>query len=131
MAQTKAIELLYSLEEKVGKEQGRKIVEAFVEGLDSIEERAEALAIQKKLELRDELTKELASKADLKALEARLEGRIDVVRQEMQTIRQEMQTIKTELDRKFTIMFIILFFTVVFLNQNALEFMAKVLGLVK
>jgi len=30
-----------------------------------IEKKAEALAVQKKLELRDELTKELASKADI------------------------------------------------------------------
>ena len=37
----------------------------------------------------------------------------------------------TRLDRKFTIMFVILFFIIVFLNQNALEFMARVLGLIK
>ncbi|MEJ5301718.1 MAG: hypothetical protein WHS38_12090, partial [Thermodesulforhabdaceae bacterium] len=29
------------------------------------------------------------------------------------------------LDRKFTIMFVVLFFTIIFLNQNALEFLAK------
>jgi hypothetical protein len=50
---------------------------------------------------------------------------------ETKSIRQEMQTIKTELDRKFTIMFIILFFTVIFLNQNALEFIFRVLGVIK
>jgi len=60
-----------------------------------------------------EVTKELASKADI----ARLEGKI-----ENEILR---------LDRKFTIMFVILFFTILFLNQNALEFMAKVLGLIK
>jgi hypothetical protein len=51
---------------------------------------------------------------------------MQTIRQEMQTIRQEMQTIKTELDRKFTIMFIILFFTVIFLNQSALELLSKI-----
>jgi hypothetical protein len=50
---------------------------------------------------------------------------------ETKSIRQEMQTIKTDLDRKFTIMFIILFFTVIFLNQNALEFLFRVLGVIK
>jgi len=54
----------------------------------------------------------------------------------------EIKALKTELeakiengllklDRKFTIMFVILFFTIIFLNQNALEFMAKILGLIK
>jgi predicted nuclease with TOPRIM domain len=137
MAQTLNIELLHLLEDKLGKEEGRKVAEAIEIGLGLIEKKAEAVALQKKLELRDELTKELASKADLLAVEARLEGKIEVVRQEMQTIRQEMQTIrqemqtiKTELDRKFTIMFIILFFTVIFLNQNALEFIFRVLGVI-
>jgi len=50
---------------------------------------------------------------------------------ETKSIRQEMQTIKTDLDRKFTIMFIILFFTLIFLNQNALEFIFGVLGVIK
>ncbi len=120
MAQAITMDILQILEDKLGREEGRKIAQAIEIGLEIIEKKAEAVALQKKLELKDELTKELASKADI----ARLEGRID-------TIRQEMQTIKIELDRKFTIMFIILFFTVIFLNQNALEFMAKVLGLVK
>jgi len=124
MAQTLNIELLQLLEDKLGKEEGRKVAEAIEIGLGLIEKKAEAVALQKKLELRDELTKELASKADLLAVEARLEGKIEVV-------RQEMQTIKTELDRKFTIMFIILFFTVIFLNQNALEFIFRVLGVIK
>jgi ABC-type phosphate transport system auxiliary subunit len=124
MAQTLNIELLQLLEDKLGKEEGRKVAEAIEIGLGFIEKKAEAVALQKKLELKDELTKELTSKADLLAVEARLEGKIEVV-------RQEMQTIKTELDRKFTIMFIILFFTLIFLNQNALEFIFRVLGVIK
>jgi len=127
MAQTINIELLQLLEDRLGKEEGRRVAEAIEIGLEVIEKKANAVALQKKLELKDELSKELASKADI----ARLEGKIEVVRQEMQTIRQEMQTIKTELDRKFTIMFIILFFTIIFLNQNALEFIFRVLGLIK
>lgn len=37
----------------------------------------------------------------------------------------------TSLDRKFTRMFVVLFFTIIFLNQNALEFLARIFGLVK
>ncbi|MFQ5859182.1 MAG: hypothetical protein ACE5LU_26580, partial [Anaerolineae bacterium] len=47
------------------------------------------------------------------------------------SLRVEVARIKTELDRKFTILFVILFFAIVFLNQNALEFLARVLGLIK
>jgi hypothetical protein len=35
------------------------------------------------------------------------------------------------LDRKFTILFIILFFTLILVNQNTLEFLLKVLGVIK
>ena len=76
--------------------------------------------VVEKLEVKDELTKELATKADI----ALLKGDVKVV-------EQKIETAKAELDRKFTIMFVILFFTIVFLNQNALEFLAKVLGLIR
>ena len=135
MARAVTMELLQLLEDKLGKEEGRKVASAIEIGLEVIEKKAEAVAIQKKLELKDELTKELVTKAEFF-------GETKALRQEMQTLRQEMQTIKAELegkiereilrlDRKFTIMFVILFFIIVFLNQNALEFMARVLGLIK
>lgn len=117
MATAISIEVYKLLEEKLGREEAAKVASAIEVGFEVIEKRAEAVALQKKLELKDELTKELATKADLKAEIARLEGKI-----ETEILR---------LDRKFTIMFIILFFTVIFLNQNALEFMARVLGLIK
>jgi hypothetical protein len=124
MARAINLELLLLLEDKLGKEEARKVAQAIELGLEILEKRAEELAIQKKLELKDELTKELASKADLQALraemqamEARLEAKI------------EREILK--LDRKFTIWFIVLFFTLILVNQNALEFLLKVLGLIK
>lgn len=53
-----------------------------------------------------------------------LEGKI-----EKEGLRLENKIVT--LDRKFTIMFIILFFTIIFLNQNALEFLARVFGLIR
>ena len=131
MARAIDLELLQLLEDKLGKEEARKVAQAIELGLEILEKRAEELAIQKKLELKDELTKELASKADLLALKA-----------EIQTVRAEMQAMEArleakiereilKLDRKFTIMFIILFFTLILVNQNSLEFLLKVLGLIK
>jgi hypothetical protein len=96
------------------------------------------LLSKKKLELRDELTKELASKADLLALraemqtmEAKLEAKIEAVRKEMLAVRSELREEILRLDRKFTVLFIILFFTLILVNQNALEFLLKVLGVIK
>jgi len=131
MARAIDLELLQLLEDKLGKEEARKVAQAIELGLEILEKRAEELAIQKKLELKDELTKELASKAD-----------IQVLKTEIQTVRAEMQAMETrleakiereilKLDRKFTILFIILFFTLILVNQNSLEFLLKVLGLIK
>ena len=121
------LELLQLLEDKLGKETAGKVAQAIELGLEIMEKRAEELAIQKKLELKDELTKELASKADIQvlkteiqavrtemqAMEAKLEAKIEKVRSEL---REEI----LRLDRKFTILFIILFFTLILVNQNAL-----------
>jgi hypothetical protein len=111
------------------------VAQAIELGLEILEKRAEELAIQKKLELKDELTKELASKADLQvlraemqAMEERLEAKIDKVRTEL-SAKIENEILR--LDRKFTILFIILFFTLILVNQNSLEFLLKVLGLIK
>jgi restriction endonuclease Mrr len=142
MARAIDLELLQLLEDKLGKETARKVAQAIELGLEVMEKRAEELAIQKKLELKDELTKELASKADIQVLKAE----IQTVRAEMQAMEERLEAkidkVRTELsakieneilrlDRKFTIMFIILFFTLILVNQNALEFLLKVLGLIK
>jgi len=43
----------------------------------------------------------------------------------------EIKIAHAQLDRKFMIMFLVLLFTVIFVNQNALEFIAKIIGLAK
>ncbi len=132
------LELLQLLEDKLGKETAGKVAQAIEIGLEVMEKRAEELALQKKLEIKDEPTKELASKADIQvlkteiqairaemqAMEQRLEAKIEKVRSEL---REEI----LRLDSKFTILFIILFFTLILVNQNALEFLLKVLGAIK
>jgi hypothetical protein len=131
MARAIDLELLQLLEDKLGKEEARKVAQAIELGLEVMEKKAEELAIQKKLELRDELTKELASKADIQVLKAEIQA----VKTEIEKVRLELEAkIEREilrLDRKFTILFIILFFTLILVNQNALEFLLKVLGVIK
>jgi len=120
MARAIDLELLQLLEDKLGKEEARKVAQAIELGLEILEKRAEELALQKKLELKDELTKELASKADLQILRA-----------EIQAMEAKIEREILKLDRKFTILFIILFFTLILVNQNSLEFLLKVLGVIK
>jgi hypothetical protein len=152
----------------LGSRMHRKFHKVTWSDFETLEKRVEELALQRKLELRDELTKELASKADLLALKAemqameqRLEAKIELVRKELSG---EINNVKTELDskidkvrieldgkidkfkvelsakveneilrldRKFTIWFIVLFLTLILVNRDALEFLLKVLGLVK
>jgi len=146
MARAIDLELLQLLEDKLGKENARKVAQAIELGLEVMEKRAEELALQKKLELRDELTKELASKADLlalraemQAMEERLSAKIELVRKDLDgKIEREILKLEHKLehklniiDRKFTILFIILFFTLILVNKDALEFLLKVLGLIK
>ncbi len=138
-------ELNDALEKNFGKEGAKEIIKSLdlalqatnqkvEETLAQIKSTADALITQKKFELKDELSKELATKLDV----ARLEGEIKVVRQEIQTVRQEIQTVrqeiqtvKIELDRKFTLTFLILLFAIIFVNQNSLEFLARLFGLMK
>jgi hypothetical protein len=97
-------ELLEKLDEKVGKE-------------SELDKKSESLAHQKKLELKDELVKELATKADLILIKTELEAKI------------EKEVLK--LDKKFTIMFLILAFLVIFINKDAVELLIKLLPFVK
>jgi len=79
--------------------------------------------MEQRLEAKIELVrKELSGEID--KVKTELDGKIDKVRAEL---REEI----LRLDRKFTIMFIILFFTLILVNQNALEFLLKLLGLIK
>jgi len=143
MARAIDLELLQLLEDKLGKETARKVAQAIEIGLEVMEKRAEELAIQKKLELKDKLTKELASKADLQALRAemqameeRLSAKIELVRRELDgKIEREILKLEHKLEHKFNIiMFFIIISTLIILfniNKDALEFLLKVLGLIK
>ena len=115
-------EIHRSLEKKLGEKEAQELVGAVDatlqevhrktdEKLAKITEKADFLISQKKFELKDELAKELATKVDIAELKA------------------EIARIEFKLDRKFTLMFYTLLFVIIFLNQNALEFIAKLLRL--
>jgi DNA anti-recombination protein RmuC len=205
------VETLQFFEDRLGKEEGRKVAEVLERAYEEMEKKAESLAIQKKLELKDELTKELATKEDIARLEgmiqtevvrlegmiksevsrlegliksegARIDGKImsleekinrleDKMESEIQRLEEKVESeiqrledkinseikrleemiksetsileekIETEtqkiakdiirLEKKTTVMFGMLFFVVIFLNQNALELIIKIIQLVR
>ncbi|NMB63847.1 MAG: hypothetical protein GYA16_03145 [Spirochaetes bacterium] len=51
--------------------------------------------------------------------------------EKIERVRAELLIKLEKLDKKFSIYFAVLLFAIIFLNQNALEFIAKVVGLVK
>ncbi|WP_299238216.1 hypothetical protein [Sulfurihydrogenibium sp.] len=110
-------ELLEKLEEKIGKEEAKKIAQTIELIYNELDKKSESLAHQKKLELKDELTKELATKADLILVKTELEAKI------------EKEVLK--LDKKFTIMFLILAFLIIFINKDAVELIIKLLPFAK
>jgi len=142
MASVIKVETLQFFEDRLGKEEGRKAAEVLERAYEEMEKKAESLALQKKLELKDELTKELATKEDIARLEGmiksestRLEGmmKFEIARlegkMESELLKISKETLR--IDKKFTIMFILIFFAVIFINQNAIEFILKVFNLVK
>jgi len=45
--------------------------------------------------------------------------------------RLEIEKEILRIDRKFTVMFVVILFTIIFLNQNALEFIFRIIGLIR
>jgi hypothetical protein len=103
---TVTFEVYKILERKLGEADATEIVRA-------IDAAATDIAVHKKLEVRDELVKELASKADLTATEARLEQKMD------------------RLDNKMKLYFVITIAIILLTNLKAMDISAKLLGLIK
>lgn len=149
MAQAISVEIYQLLEEKIGKEEARKVASAIEIGLEVIEKKADSIALQKKLEIKEELTKELATKADILLLREEFFGEMKALREEFfggmkalreeffgetKSIRQEMQTIKVELegkieklDQKFNFMIILMIIALTLMNPVMAEIIKNLL----
>ncbi len=118
------LEIYDILERKVGRDDAMAVAKCIEVSLVQMGERSKEMAAQRKLEAKDELRielrNELATKEDL----AKLQGS---VKEDLAKIDARFE----RMDKKFTNLFLILMFTVIFLNQSALEFLARLIGLVK
>jgi hypothetical protein len=98
------------LEKKLGEAEATIIVKA-------IDVATNDMAVQKKLEVRDELVKELANKSDLVAVEA--------------SVRGDLKTLEARLDGKMKLYFAITIAVILLTNSKAMDVIAKLLGFIK
>ena len=112
------LEVYETLEKAVGKEDATAIVKSIE---TAILEATDYKWSATKEELLDAMRKEFVTK--------------DVFNEKINVLKEEMtskiELTRLSLDKKFTIMFLILLFTIVFLNINSLEFIAKLFGILK
>ncbi len=131
MATAIPMDIFELLEKKVGREEAKEVVKIIEETLTIIEKKAQDVALQKKLEIKDELTKELATKADI----VRLEGEINTIRQEIQTVKIDLEgkihSLKVDLEGKLRLYFLILLFTIILVSPKAIDLIRNFLGVVK
>jgi hypothetical protein len=125
------IEIFNILEDKLGREDATKVSEAIELSFKAMENKAEDLALQKKLELKDELTKELATKADINLVKADLKLVEVGLRAEIKDVRSEILLVETRLEAKMRLYFVVLLSVILITNPKALELIAKLLGIVK
>ena len=117
MATALPVELYEILEDRLGREQAHDIVKA-------LENAADRISLQKKLELRDELSKELAGKADLLAVKADLQGTINTLKSDLQG---EIKALRWEFKLYFAVITAVILLT----NPRALDLLTRLLGVVK
>jgi hypothetical protein len=109
------------LEDALGKEKAQALVEVLSTHISNeLMNTKESL----KVEISEELKKELATKYDLKILEVELRKEIDLVRKEIDLVRKDMKIMEIRL------IAIIVIINIIF-NPNALELLGKLFGIIK
>jgi len=134
------------LVEKFGKETAIEIAELIENTQDYLEEKVVEETKKRKIELRDELRKELATKEDIllvrqemETIRQELKGKIEAVREELkgeiealrQELKGEIEALRQEVKGEIKVLKMWIFFLgalMVVLNQNSLELIARLLG---
>ncbi|MFP3253670.1 MAG: hypothetical protein RXN95_01210 [Hydrogenobaculum sp.] len=134
------------LVEKFGKETAIEIAELIEDTQDYLEEKVVEETKKRKIELRDELRKELATKEDIllvrqemETIRQELNGKIEAVREGLkgeigalrQEVKGEIEALRQEVKGEIKALKMWIFFLgalMVVLNQNSLELIARLLG---
>ncbi|TAG54126.1 MAG: hypothetical protein EAZ27_09570 [Cytophagales bacterium] len=97
----------------LAKEKAVKLTDLIEKSIDAVFTSAKDIAVQKKLEIKDELSKELVSKADIALVKA------------------DIAILESKLEKKITIYFMILLCTMIILNKDSITLIGQLLGLAK
>ncbi len=129
------------IEEEVGKERAEKIGKAIEEALNAIEKKALEQKPILKAEIKEELTKELATKADIAEVRAEIEKVRADIGAEVEKVKAEVEKVRAEvkvLEVKFTaelrlikLWLIILTVLVAVFNRDALGLILEIVKLIK
>ena len=117
-----------ALEPRLGAESADALVSAIDDAFTELSSRHNGTLLLKKSEIREELRIEMRDELATKADMASLRGEIQA---DLAKLQGYVDTRFERLDKKFTLMFGVLVFLIIFLNQNALEFILKVVGILK
>jgi hypothetical protein len=127
MAQSIQLEAYKAIEKEFGQAIAERVTSLLTFSFDIADKKVEQIAIQKKLELKDELSKDLASKADI----AIVRQKIELVEQKLELVEQRIELVEKKLDSKLTVWSTVIIAVVLITNQNAIQLLAQLLGLMK
>jgi DNA relaxase NicK len=122
------LEIYQMLEKVLGKEDVKKAVEILQK---SINESLESSEEKLKISISEDLKKELASKYDVELLRQEMKTLEVEFKKEIDVVRKEIEITRLEFKKDLRIAVIILIAIIVILNQNSLELLAKLFGIVK
>ena len=111
------LEVYENFEEVVGKEKAKIIVKSLE---TSIKEAFEENTEHTKEEVSKQLKEELATKYDIKLSESNLENKLLNLDNKIESVKKDMK-----------IQNIIMIAIIILLNQNSIQYIAKLLGLIK
>lgn len=120
MTQSIPIETYITLEKEFGQAIAERVTSLLDYSFAQADKKIEQIAIQKKLELKDELSKELANKGDIALLKS-----------DIALLRADFALIESKLDKKIVVWSVIIIAVVIITNINSLQFIAKIAGLIK
>ncbi len=131
MTFTFPIESYALLEKQIGQEAALNLARTIEQAANAFAQEAHNVAQQKKIEIRDEMSKELASKADVALVKAEL----GTVRAEITALEHKLSgridAVEARLDRKLTIYMIVILCAIFITNQDTISFLLRLLGVLK
>ncbi len=127
-------EIYKVIEEEVGKERAEKIGKAIEEALNAIGKKALEQKPILKAEIKEELTKELATKADIAEVRAEIEKVRADLSAEVEKVRAEVKVLEVKFTaelRLIKLWLIILTVLVAVFNRDALGLILEIIRLLK